>query len=381
MNRYVILALIALLATVGAACQESQPTPAPAPTSEPTIASVPPLTPEPPIDQLLEELDKLRERLTQLEEQITGVPAPTPTPEVSEGPTPAPEPVAEKPIATPQAATPEEATRAPETTTGTPAPVPGATAEKPTRTHEESMEEPTPAPGTTTATPTPVPETTVQTPTPTAVATTEKPAPTPEATTEKPAIQEVGIIENYAATRFFPRNIVVLKDVPVRLYLTRLHREHVNKFTIEPFFSTSEVVLPGEIGVMEFLPDQVGEFKIHNVGHGFDATLVVVETIEEKNRYIAERGRQMYALIHSVDEFQIFPDRLVMQVGIPATIHNISLVAEHKVSFKPFHDPEDFNVRPRAITPIAFTPDSAGEFTILHEIHGFTGTLVVEATR
>ena len=45
-------------------------------------------------------------------------------------------------------------------------------------------------------------------------------------------IQEVSIIENYAANRFFPQNIVVLKDIPVRLYLTRLHREHVNRFTI-----------------------------------------------------------------------------------------------------------------------------------------------------
>ena len=202
--------------------------------------------------------------------------------------------------------------------------------------------------------------------------------PTPETIGEKPTVQEVAIIENYAATRFFPRWIVVLKDIPVRLYLTRLHREHVNKFTIEPFYSSSEVILPGEIGVIEFLPNQVGEFKISNVGHGFDATLVVVETVEEAKKKIAEREIQMYALIHNVDDSKIFPDRLVVQEGIPTTIHNISLVAEHRVSIEPFYSSEDFNVKPREISRFVFTPDQTGEFTIRHEIHGITGEFIVE---
>ena len=225
----------------------------------------------------------------------------------------------------------------------------------------------------------------------TAPAVVEKPAPTQMPGTVVPApthvmmeeakVQDVAIVENYAATRFFPRNIVVLKDIPVRLYLTRLHREHVNKFAIEPFYRSSEVILPGEIGVIEFTPDQVGEFKIHNVGHNFDAALVVVETEEERKRYIEERGKQMYALIHSVDDFRIFPERLLLQSGIPATIFNISLVAEHKVSIKPFYDPRDLNVRPKKITPIEFTPDRTGEFTIRHEIHGFTGDLIVDENK
>jgi hypothetical protein len=86
----------------------------------------------------------------------------------------------------------------------------------------------------------------------------------------------------------------------------------------------------------------------------------------------------MYSLIHSVDEFQIFPSRLVLQEGIPARIHNISLVTEHRVSFKPFDDPLDINVRPREITLIDFTPEETGQYTIRHEIHGFTGDLIVE---
>ena len=210
-------------------------------------------------------------------------------------------------------------------------------------------------------------------------ATEEMPTPTPDSMImEMAPVQEIAIIENYAATRFFPGWIVVIKDIPVRLHLTRLHREHVNRFTIEPFFSSSEVILPGEIGVIEFLPDQAGEFKISNVGHSFDATLVVAETQEEANRLAAERGVQMFALIHSIDDFRIFPNELVIQQGIPTTIHNISLIGEHRVSFEPFHVPDDLNIRPREITPIQFTPASTGEFTIRHEIHGFTGSLVVE---
>ena len=125
----------------------------------------------------------------------------------------------------------------------------------------------------------------VEKPAPIQMTGTLVPTPTHEMM-EEAKVQDVAIIENYAATRFFPRNIVVLKDIPVRLYLTRLHREHVNKFAIEPFYRSSDVILPGEIGVIEFTPYQVGEFKIHNIGHNFDAALVVVETEEERKRYI-----------------------------------------------------------------------------------------------
>ena len=107
---------------------------------------------------------------------------------------------------------------------------------------------------------------------------------------EEELLQEVAIIENYAATRFWPRNVFVLKDVPVRLYLTRLHREHVNRFSVSPFFAPSDRILPGEIGIIEFMPDQVGEVKIRNEGHNFDADLIVVETIEEKKQALSGEG-------------------------------------------------------------------------------------------
>ena len=202
--------------------------------------------------------------------------------------------------------------------------------------------------------------------------------PTLESMAHDDDIQELAIIENYAATRFFPQWMVVRRGIPVRMYLTRLHREHVNRFAIQPFYESSEVILPGEIGVIEFLPDQIGEFKIRNVGHNFEATLVVVETEEEAQRLIADRGRQTYALIHSVDEFKIFPDSLTVQKDVPVTIHNISLIAEHRVSIDPLYVAEDLNVRPREITRFQCDPDLAGEFTIEHEIHGITGRLMVE---
>ena len=136
------------------------------------------------------------------------------------------------------------------------------------------------------------------------VTATPEPTNTPSPTMESmagmspglPEVQEIGLIENYAANQYFPRNIVVLKNIPVRIFLTRLHREHINKFTIDLFYSSSEVILPGEVGVIEFVPDKVGEFKISNVGHGNEADLIVVETQQEAREYIEGRGKQMYAL-------------------------------------------------------------------------------------
>jgi len=225
----------------------------------------------------------------------------------------------------------------------------------------------------------PVIHTVVVTPTP---LPTRTPRPTLEAMSgmapELPSLQEISIIENYAATRFWPKNIVVIKYIPVRMYLTRLHREHVNRFTIDPFFESSEVIPPGEIGSIEFLPDQLGEFKIRNVGHGFFADLIVVETQAEANAHVASRGIQMYALIHDVDQFRMFPERIVVNRDIPVTIHNISLIAEHQVSIESYEPGQEINVMPGEITRFEFTPDTTGDFRILHELHGFTGTLVVE---
>ena len=171
---------------------------------------------------------------------------------------------------------------------------------------------------------------------------------------------------------------MVLSGIPVKLYLTRLHREHVNRFTISPFFSSSGVILPGEVGLIELLPDQVGTFKIRNVGHNFEATLVVVETMEDARRHFVDKGVKMFALIHSVDDSRIFPEESFVVKDVPVRIFNISLTADHKVSVAPFYVADDVNVRPKEITSFEFTPDSTGEFTIRSEEHGFKGTLIVE---
>ena len=194
----------------------------------------------------------------------------------------------------------------------------------------------------------------------------------------KPAVQEFAILENYKATRFFPKEIVVLKDVPVKLYLSRLHREHINLFKILPWLTSTEVILPGQIGVIEFVPDQLGEFEIRNVGHSFEAKLLVVECIEQAKQRIVDKGVKMLALIHSTDDSQVFPEKSLVVKDIPVKIFNITLMAEDRISVAPFYVPDDINVRPQEINSFDFTPDSVGEFPIRDELRGFAGTLLVE---
>jgi len=271
----------------------------------------------------------------------TLTPTPIPTPEVMEKPTPMPVSLAPTPTSTPTAVVMEH-------------PTPEAMAEEPALTSEAMAEEPAL----------------------TSEAMVKECTPLPEAMVEASTFQEVALIERPGS--FFPRRIVVLKDIPVRLYLTRLYREHDNRFSILPWVTSTASILPGEIGVIEFTPDQTGTFSILNLGHGWAATLTVVENTEEAKKSITETGTQEIALIHSIEDFRIFPDRLVVQNGIPVTIHNISLTAEHRVSIEPFYVPEEINVRPGEISTFEFTPDRTGVFTICDEIHGFTGKLVVK---
>ena len=87
-------------------------------------------------------------------------------------------------------------------------------------------------------------------------------------------MQEIATIEAYAASQFFPPKIIVIKDVPVTLTMTRLHREHVNQFSIAPFVSDRPFAFPGSVARITFTPDQSGEFKMRNIGHFFDADLL-----------------------------------------------------------------------------------------------------------
>lgn len=192
------------------------------------------------------------------------------------------------------------------------------------------------------------------------------------------AVQELALLENYAATSFFPETIVVLKGVPVRLYFSRLHQEHVNRFTIEPFLDSSDVILPGEVGVLEFLPDEVGVFEINNVGHDFQATLIVVEDEEAARAMLTEPGIQTLALIYRLDDGRIFPGEVVVERGMPIKVYSLGIEADYRVSVPPFYSAEAVNVGMGEINTFEFTPDQAGTFTIRDELHGLEATLIVK---
>jgi heme/copper-type cytochrome/quinol oxidase subunit 2 len=92
------------------------------------------------------------------------------------------------------------------------------------------------------------------------------------------SVQEFALIMDYPGNRFYPGALTVKLGRPVRLFVTTLTREHVNRFSIEPWVKQSDLVMPGQVTVVEFTPDRVGMFRIVNVGHRFAATLQVVES-------------------------------------------------------------------------------------------------------
>ena len=90
-------------------------------------------------------------------------------------------------------------------------------------------------------------------------------------------VQEFEIVQTVYPGKFDPPLIVAKKGVPVRIYITTTQREHINRISIQPFVSSSDLVLPRKVTIIEFTPDQTGEFKIRNIGHGFEGTLKVIE--------------------------------------------------------------------------------------------------------
>ena len=217
-------------------------------------------------------------------------------------------------------------------------------------------------------------------PTPTVAGTpiTATVSPTVGPTREAPtAAQELAEIENYAASRFYPDRFIAIKGIPVRLYVTRLHREHVNRFSIEPFLRSTAFFPPGTVGVIEFTPDQTGEFRIRNEGHGYEAALSVVGSAAEARDRSIRTGIQELSLIHDFANSRLVPQRLVVQPGVPVRMYNSALGWEDKVSIAPFYLPTAINIQQGKITVIEFTPVLAGEFPITYEQHGLSGTLVV----
>ena len=234
-----------------------------------------------------------------------------------------------------------------------------------------------------TPTPTaPAPGEGLPTPTPVLVAA---PAPTvspaagaPLVSSPLPGVQEVATIEDYSASRFYPDRLVVIKDVPLKLNMTRLHREHVNMFTIAPFVTSRDFFAPGTAGLVEFTPDQSGDFKMHNVGHRYEGDFIVVDSVEDARRRMAEVGVQEFSLIHDLEGGRIIPSRIIVQKDLRVRIYNTSLKGDERVSIEPFYIPQSDNIEHRKITSFEFMPDAAGEFVIRYDSHTVEGILVVQ---
>jgi len=95
--------------------------------------------------------------------------------------------------------------------------------------------------------------------------------------TEVTTFQEFSLTENIYPGYFEPEEITVKKGVLVKLHISSKQYEHINRISILPWVESSDVVVPGKPITIEFTPDKVGEFKIRNIGHGFEARLTVVE--------------------------------------------------------------------------------------------------------
>ena len=98
--------------------------------------------------------------------------------------------------------------------------------------------------------------------------------------TEKPLakVQEFEMTMSvYPTGKFGPDPLTVKKGIRVRLLMKALHREHLNQISIRPFVTNVTLQPPGKVTVIEFVPNETGKFKIRNLGHDFEGTLVVVD--------------------------------------------------------------------------------------------------------
>ncbi|MFQ5533091.1 MAG: cupredoxin domain-containing protein [Candidatus Methylomirabilales bacterium] len=98
---------------------------------------------------------------------------------------------------------------------------------------------------------------------------------TPQAPSEA---QEFEMTMNVFPTgKFSPDPLRVKKGIPVRLRMKALQREHLNQISIRPFVINVTLEPPGKVTVIDFTPTRAGTFKIRNLGHDFEGTLIVAE--------------------------------------------------------------------------------------------------------
>ncbi len=100
-----------------------------------------------------------------------------------------------------------------------------------------------------------------------------------EKSAQAPApVQEFEMTMNVFPTgKFSPDPLAVKKGVRVRLLMKALQLEHVNQISIRPFVTNVSLEPPGKVTVIEFTPTRTGTFKIRNLGHDFEGSLIVVE--------------------------------------------------------------------------------------------------------
>ncbi len=106
-------------------------------------------------------------------------------------------------------------------------------------------------------------------------AATSSPAATP--TIGQDGVQRFEMMESIYPAYFRPDRITVRKGVPVEIVISTEQSEHVNRISVLPWVESSDVIFPGRPVTIRFTPDEIGEFKVRNIGHGFEATLVVTE--------------------------------------------------------------------------------------------------------
>jgi plastocyanin len=104
---------------------------------------------------------------------------------------------------------------------------------------------------------------------------TSSPAVTP--TVGQDGVQRISMMESIYPAYFRPDRITVKRGIPVELLISTEQSEHVNRISVLPWVESSDVVFPGRPVTIRFTPDDVGEFKVRNIGHGFEATMVVTE--------------------------------------------------------------------------------------------------------
>ncbi len=105
----------------------------------------------------------------------------------------------------------------------------------------------------------------------------QSPAPARPRAPNVGEIQEFKITQTLYPGSFDPPVIIAKKDIPVRILITTDLFEHINRVSILPFVKNSDLLEPGKFTVIEFTPDQAGEFKIRNIGHGFEGQLIIQE--------------------------------------------------------------------------------------------------------